>query len=170
MPQPGRAHPDHVYAHFSHLCCSVLNNKVSGKKKLSLPSHSPPTKAFKACTDVIFSVQSSHLHWTCFHLRRVMLFHIYTWLRLSTAAAAQFAPAAMIPPLQMNATIAVASEEHYQGASAATKSSISCDRSLWSCMCSKWDLLHHYLGDHWQAKGKKVTRGALKVFLSESFP
>lgn len=26
----------------------------------------------------------------------------------------------------------------------------------------------HYL--HWQAKGKKVTRGALKAFLSESFP
>lgn len=28
----------------------------------------------------------------------------------------------------------------------------------------------HCLGDHWQAKGKKVTREVLKAFLSESFP
>lgn len=51
-----------------------------------------------------------------------MLFHIHAWLWISTAAAAQFTPAAMISPLQINVTIAVASEEHYQGASAAMKS------------------------------------------------
>lgn len=51
-----------------------------------------------------------------------MLFHIHAWLWLSTAATAQFTPAAMISPLQINATTAVAPEEQFQGASAATKS------------------------------------------------
>lgn len=66
-----------------------------------------------------------------------MLFHIHAWLWLSTAAAAQFIPAAMIFPLQINAAIAVASEEYYQGASEAMLSKISSDSSLRSYMCSK---------------------------------
>lgn len=66
-----------------------------------------------------------------------MVFHIHAWLWLRTAAAEQFIPTAMIFPLQINATIAVASEEYYQGASAAMKSKISSDRSLQSCMCSR---------------------------------
>lgn len=119
---------------FSHLRCSTLT-QVSGEKTGAFPHTVIPLKYQKACTDIVFCAQSSPLHWACLHLRRGRWFH--TWLWLSTAAAARFIPAAMISPPQINANIAIASEEYYQGASVSMKSKTLSDRPLLSFMHSK---------------------------------